>query len=52
VVIYIEQIPSLHIKEKKVSDPEEIADAFNAHFLTITYKLGTHQEVRGDSISF
>jgi hypothetical protein len=35
-----------------VRDPEEIADAFNTHFLRITDKLGLHQEVRSDAISF
>jgi hypothetical protein len=35
-----------------VRDPEEIANAFNTYFLTITDKLGLHQEGRGEAISF
>jgi hypothetical protein len=37
---------------KKVKDPEEIADALNTFFLTITENLNLHKEVRGDIISF
>jgi hypothetical protein len=43
---------NLLIKEKIVRDPEVIADAFNTYFLTITDKLGLHQEGRSDAISF
>jgi hypothetical protein len=52
VAIDTEQIPSPLVKDKNVRDPEEIADAFNTHSLTITDKLGLYQEVRGDAISF
>jgi hypothetical protein len=33
-------------------DPQVIADAFNALFLTITKNLNLQQEVRSDAISF
>jgi hypothetical protein len=46
-----EQIPTFLINDKKVKDPEVIADAFNTFFLTITENLILHQEMRGDAIS-
>jgi hypothetical protein len=41
----VEQIPSLLISNEKVKDPEEIANAFNTYFLTITENLKLHQEI-------
>jgi hypothetical protein len=46
-----EQTPSLLINNKKVKDPDVIADAFNIFFLTITKNLNLHKKVIGDAIS-
>jgi hypothetical protein len=46
----IEQLPSLHMSNGTVKDPETLANAFNNFLLTITensklYKLGTQNAI-------
>jgi hypothetical protein len=48
----MEQIPLVLINNKKVNNPQKMADAFNIFFLKITETLDLCQKARGSAISF
>jgi len=45
-------MPSLLINDKKVKDPEKVADAFNSYFLSVVASLNLHQVGKDYQIYF
>jgi hypothetical protein len=48
----MEQVPSLLMNNEEVTDPKNVANAFNTFFLTITEKLNIQQVEKEDAVSF
>jgi hypothetical protein len=46
----VEQVPSLLVKDKKLKNPTNVANAFNKFFITINEKLNIQQSKKGDAI--
>jgi hypothetical protein len=49
----MEKVPSLLMNNEELTDPKNVANAFNTFFfLTITEKLNIQQVEKGDAVSF
>jgi hypothetical protein len=46
------EVPSLLLNNEELTDPKNVANAFNTFFLTITEQLNIQQVEKGDAVSF